>query len=115
MTELNSIIKARYLRKEETMAEKILWNELRNRKLGTKFRRQHPFEKFIFDFYAPEIKLAIELDGSPHKENAEYDNLRTEYLKSEGIAIIRFWNKEIENNLEKVLERIRKAISVSPL
>lgn len=84
------MIKARYLRHEETKAEKILWQELRNRKLDVKFRRQHPIEKFILDFYAPEIKLAIELDGSMHKESWEYDKLRTELLENQNIKIIRF-------------------------
>jgi len=107
MTKLKIIVKARYLRKEETKAEKILWQELRNKKLGVKFRRQHPIDKFILDFYAPEIKLGIELDGSSHKENTEYDKLRTEYLKSQGIKIIRFWNADVENNLESVIERIK--------
>ena len=72
-------------------------------------------EKFIFDFYAPKIKLAIELDGSHHEKNKEYDNLRTEYLKSLNIKIIRFWNKDIEKNLEKVLEKIQHCINSSPL
>ena len=106
--------KARYLRKEETLAEKILWQELRDRKLGIKFRRQHPAEKFILDFYAPEIKLAIELDGKIHKENKEYDKLRTEYLKSKNINIIRFWNSEIENNLETVMLKIKAEIPPHP-
>ncbi len=111
MPALKAIIKARYLRREETTAEKILWQELRNRKLGIKFRRQHPIEKFILDFYVPEIKLAIELDGSSHKENKEYDTLRTEYLKSQGIKLIRFWNSEIEKDLGNVLRKIKKEIA----
>jgi very-short-patch-repair endonuclease len=106
MPKLNTVIKARYLRHEETKAEKMLWKELRNKKLGVKFRRQHPLDKFILDFYAPEIKLGIELDGSSHKDNKEYDKLRTEYFESLGIKIIRFWNLEIENNLEEVLIKI---------
>ena len=107
MSKTSLLIKARYLRKEETLAEKMLWQELKNKKLGIKFRRQHPVEKFILDFYAPEIKLAIELDGKIHKENKEYDELRTEYLNSKGIHLIHFWNSEIENNLEEVLEKIK--------
>jgi very-short-patch-repair endonuclease len=112
MTKLKTIIKARYLRHEETKAEKILWKEIRNRKLGVKFRRQHPVDKFILDFYAPEIKLGIELDGFSHKENTEYDKLRTEYLKSKGIKIIRFWNSEIENNLKEVIFKIKEEIKI---
>lgn len=104
------IIKARYLRKEETKAEKILWKELRNRKLGIKFRRQHPLDKFILDFYAPKLKLGIELDGSLHKENIEYDKLRMEHLNSQEIKIIRFWNKEVEKNLKTVMKKIKKEI-----
>ncbi|MEX2052148.1 MAG: DUF559 domain-containing protein [Candidatus Paceibacterota bacterium] len=115
MAKLRSIIKARYLRKGETKEEKILWKQLRNRNLGIKFRRQHPIEKFIIDFYAPEIKLAIELDGYSHKGNSEYDNLRTEYLKSQKIKVIRFWNTEIEKNLDKVIEKIKENIGVPPL
>ncbi|MBI2631259.1 endonuclease domain-containing protein [Candidatus Nomurabacteria bacterium] len=108
------IIKAHYLRHEETKAEKILWKELRNRKIGVKFRRQHPIDKFILDFYAPEIKLGIELDGPSHKENHEYDKLRTEYLESNGIKIIRFWNYEVETNLKDVLNKIKSEIPPLP-
>jgi len=107
MPNSKSVLKARYLRSEETKAEKILWQELRNRRLGVKFRRQHPLEKFIIDFYAPEIKLGIELDGSGHKQNREYDKLREEYLNSHNIKVVRFWNRDVERNLEKVLEKIR--------
>ncbi|MCX6757892.1 MAG: endonuclease domain-containing protein [Candidatus Nomurabacteria bacterium] len=99
--------KARYLRKEATEAEKILWEELRKDKIGITFRRQHPIDKFILDFYAPKIKLAIELDGEIHKENQEYDKMRTEYLNSKNIKVIRFWNSEVENNLKKVLAKIK--------
>ena len=79
MNKLDAINKARYLRKEKTKAEKILWEELRNRKLGIKFRRQHPLAQFILDFYAPSINLAIELDGRDHVQNIEYDTLRPMY------------------------------------
>ncbi len=111
MSNLQRMIKARYLRREETKSEKILWQELRNKKLGVKFRRQHPVEKFILDFYAPEIKLGIEIDGSSHKESKDYDKLRTGYLKSKNIRVIRFWNYEIEKDLEKVLNKIKKFTS----
>lgn len=100
------------MRKEETQAEKILWKALRNNNFGTKWRRQHPVDMFIIDFYAPNIKLAIELDGSIHKikENKEYDEDRTLYLESKYIKVIRFWNSEVENNLAIVLDKIKKAI-----
>ena len=114
MSKSSLLIKSRYLRKEETKAEKILWKELRNRNLGIKFRRQHPIDKFILDFYAPEIKLAIELDGLIHKENKEYDKIRTEYLESKNIKVLRFWNSEIENNLEAVMLKIKAEIPPHP-
>ena len=112
MTKLKTIIKARYLRKEETKAEKILWQELRDNKIGIKFRRQHPVDMYILDFYAPKIKLSIELDGSTHniKENKEYDIERTIYLESKYINELRFWNSEIENNLTATLNIIKKKI-----
>lgn len=107
MAKFESVKKARYLRKEETKTEKILWKELRDRKLGVKFRRQHPIDKFILDFYAPEIKLGIELDGSPHIENQEYDKTRAEHLESKNIKVLRFWNSDVEKNLEGVLRKIK--------
>mgnify|MGYP000965445464 CR=1 FL=1 len=110
MNKLDAINKARYLRKEKTKAEKILWEELRNRKLGIKFRRQHPLAQFILDFYAPSINLAIELDGRDHVQNREYDTLRTMYLETKRLHVIRFWNKEIENNLSLVIGKIKEEI-----
>ena len=112
MPKFKTIVKARYLRKEETKAEKILWEKLRNNNLNVKFRRQHPFDMYILDFYAPAIKLAIELDGSIHnsKEAKEYDKERTEYLELKKIKVIRFWNSEIENNLESTIKKIKEYI-----
>jgi len=103
--------KVRYLRKKETKAEKMLWQKLRNKNLNVKFRRQYPIENYILDFYAPSIKLGIELDGSIHKNNKEYDENRTKYLKNKKIKIIRFWNSEIENDLECVLNKIQNHLT----
>ena len=112
MPVLKTILKARVLRQEETKAEKILWQKLRNKKLGIKFRRQHPVDMYILDFYASDIKLAIELDGSPHreKENKEWDKDRTDYLNWKGISVLRFWNSEIESDLGNILDKIRNKI-----
>ncbi len=106
------IIKARYLRKSETEEEIILWKELRNNKLGIKFRRQHPIDVFVIDFYAPKIKLAIELDGSQHsnKDAKEYDEMRTEFLKSKDITVLRFWNNELKKDLNNVINKIQEKI-----
>lgn len=117
MSKIGIITKARHLRQEDTKAEKILWKILRGSKLGVKWRRQHPIDMYILDFYSPQINLCIELDGSVHniKENKEYDKIRDEYLKNKNIKIIRFWNSEIENNIDAVLEKIKSTMSLSPL
>jgi len=108
------IARSRELRKEQTKAEAVLWEELRNRRLGGfKFRRQHPYEVFILDFYCIEAKLGIEVDGADHQgeENQEYDKDRTEILGEEGIKIIRFWNSEVKGDLEGVVEKILAAVN----
>lgn len=112
MSQLKDIIKSRYLRKSATNAERIFWEELRNNKFNVKFRRQHPVGNFVVDFYASKHKLAIELDGSVHKSNdaKEYDMMRTKFLESKNIILIRFWNSEIEGNLSDVLIKIKKKI-----
>ena len=102
----------RELRQSATKAEKILWEYLRNRNLdGLKFRRQHPIDKFIADFYCHEKKLVVELDGAVHddKMNSQYDEARSYELKGSGITAIRFRNGEVENNISFVLTEIRKA------
>ena len=110
MQEKQTIItNAKLLRKEATKAEQILWKALRGKSIGIKFRRQHPFDMFIVDFYAPSIKLAIELDGSTHltSANKNYDEMRTDYLELKEVTVLRFWNSEVEKHLEKVLSTIK--------
>lgn len=112
MSKEGIITKARALRKEFTKTEKILWEKLRDKKLGTKWRRQHPIDMYILDFYCPQKKFCIELDGSPHKteENKEYDKYREEYLKNKNIETLRFWNSEIEKNIDVALEKIKSVL-----
>ena len=101
--------KAKELKKNETEAEKILWKHIRNRGLnGLKFRRQHPIDCFIADFYCHELRLVIEIDGGIHDlpENKKYDIGRTHELEKFGIKVIRFKNEEILNNIQKVKEKI---------
>ncbi len=105
------IIKARAkeLRRPMTPHEQILWKRLRNRQLnGMKFRRQHPIGRFILDFYCHEHQLAIELDGDSHADvgQQQYDGSRTGWLNDQGIRVIRFTNREVEHNLEGVLEEV---------
>lgn len=100
---------ARELRHAETDAEKKLWAFLRNRQLkGKKFRRQHPFADYVLDFYCHECKLDVEVDGNFHneKEQQEYDEARTRLLNEYKITVLRFWNHEVMNEPEKVIEKI---------
>ncbi len=95
------------MRSNMTDAEKKLWSILRNRQIsGVKFRRQHPFEDYILDFVSLEIKLAIELDGGQHAEQTQYDIVRTRELETAGFQVLRFWNNEIFDNTEAVMEKI---------
>lgn len=105
---------ARNLRKNQTEAEQILWSKLRSRQLsGFKFRRQHPIESYVLDFYCSETHLAIEIDGGQHTENKniERDNDRTAYLNQKGIRVIRFWNNDVIKHLDEVLTEIDVILS----
>ena len=103
---------ARVLRKTMTHCESILWECIRNNKLGVKFRRQHPIEAFILDFYCHELKLGIEVDGSIHEygDNQLYDAGRTIQLNEYEIRIIRFRNEEVLNDGDGVVGRIKDLI-----
>jgi len=96
-----------------TEEEIILWARLKDRQVGgCKFRRQHSVGRYVLDFYCPARKLAIELDGGQHAESdaMEYDVARTEYLHERGIQIVRFWNNEVREQLEGVLEKIGRIL-----
>lgn len=104
---------AEQLRKHQTEPERILWEELKNKKLnGFKFRRQHPVSRFVVDFYCHNAKLVIELDGDVHKkpEVKENDLNRQMELEEFGLKVIRFSNNEVLMDKEKVLDTICKAI-----
>lgn len=99
------------LRNNLTPAEAELWKHLQKSKLeGRKFRRQHSVGNYILDFYCPQEKLGIELDGKDHFTDNGYeaDTIRTEYINSLNIKIIRFENKEVFEQLEGVLEEIKQ-------
>jgi very-short-patch-repair endonuclease len=98
--------KAAELRASPTNAESRLWLELRNRKLGVKFRRQHVVGDFIIDFYCVARKLAVELDGSVHRQATNYDRWRDKMLRDEGIVTLRFSNEQVFCAMEHVLEEI---------
>jgi very-short-patch-repair endonuclease len=103
---------ARELRQPQTPAEATLWRHLRNRNLRCKFRRQHPIDFFIIDFYCAEAKLLIEIDGASHlvKEQMQYDLARTEYLEELGYKVIRFTNNDVRYNINTVADEIIKAV-----
>jgi very-short-patch-repair endonuclease len=105
----NKVEQARRLRQEQTIAERTLWQTLRNRShMGGKFRRQHPLGRYIVDFYCHEANLVIELDGSGHDEDhqREYDSLRDKDIASRGIKVLRFSNHDVTHNLAAVLSEI---------
>ncbi len=99
------------LKDNMTPAEKILWEHLRGKNLGVKFRRQHIIENYIPDFVALSIKLIIEVDGRIHIKRKKEDAARTKWLNFMGYSVIRFKNEEVENEIEKVLERIKEEIA----
>ena len=105
--------KRRSLRKNATEAEKKLWRYLKGKNLaGIKFRRQYSVDSYILDFYAPGLKLAIELDGEMHytPDAKAYDRRRTKHLAKFGIEVIRFTNYEVFENIEGVLWKIEETI-----
>jgi very-short-patch-repair endonuclease len=100
------------LRREPTLAEARLWTYLRSQNLeGTHFRRQYAIDNYIVDFCAPRAKLIIEVDGSQHVDQQDYDAERTAFLSAKGYRVLRFWNKDILNNIEDVMATILQAIS----
>src|SRR6476660_4938789 len=106
--------KAEELRNNPTEAENLLWNYLRQNNLGVKFRRQHPAHIYVLDFYAHQIKLAIEIDGTIHDlEDVKKNNFeRQTYLKSLGITVLRFSNVDVFENIELIVQRIQETIKI---
>ncbi len=108
--------KVRYLRKNQTEAESLLWDKLRNRQVvGCRFIRQYPItmnyegksKLFIADFYCAKKKLIIEVDGKIHEQQKEQDELRTYLINTKGIKVVRFTNDEIINNINNVIIRLK--------
>jgi very-short-patch-repair endonuclease len=106
---------AKQLRSNQTDAEQKLWYHLRaHRFIGLKFKRQNPVGRYIADFVCIEQRLIIELDGGQHAEQHEYDTTRDAWLRSEGFTVLRFWNNEVMQEMEAVLEKIRLTLSPDP-
>ncbi len=106
---------AREMRKEPTEAEDVLWQRLRGKQLGARFRRQHAIDRFIVDFYAHEPHLIIEVDGPVHEKQKEYDAMRQSFLESLGYRVVRFTNEQVLHDIQGVLAVIRAALGPHPL
>ncbi|MBI4936837.1 MAG: DUF3418 domain-containing protein [Nitrosomonadales bacterium] len=112
------LVRARTLRKNATDAENLLWQLLRrNQLLGHGFRRQHPLGSYILDFYCHQVKLAIELDGGQHAEDTQHkhDDRRSAWLRKQGVTVLRFWNNDVLQNTEGVLQVIYDWLESHPL
>jgi very-short-patch-repair endonuclease len=106
--------RARQLRHEQTAAEAQLWEYLRDRQLkGYKFRRQYPIDRFIVDFYCPEEKLIIEIDGTVHQNQQEHDQERTEILEALGYRLRRYTNEQVKQHLPDLLQEISELLETN--
>ena len=103
---------ARLLRENMTVCEKLLWERLNHKQInGVRFRRQHPIDIFIADFYCHKAKLVVEIDGEIHLQKKEYDNGRSAEMERYGIKIIRFDNSDVKNNIEIVIKKIEDEVN----
>ncbi|RKY94255.1 MAG: hypothetical protein DRQ13_08475, partial [Ignavibacteriae bacterium] len=107
--------KRRKLRQNQTNAEELVWRYLRNKQmLGYKFKRQYSLDHFVIDFYCPELKLAVELDGESHNnpEQREYDIKRQKYLEEFNIKFVRIKDDELQGNPNKAFLKIEDSIKL---
>jgi cyclase len=104
--------RAKRLRKNMTEAEKLLWERLRNKQLGVRFKPQHPIGHFIADFYCHQAKLVVELDGEIHNKQKQYDIGREGEMEEYGIRVLRFKNHEVLEDLEGVVGRIKESLEI---
>lgn len=111
----NFIGRRRVLRENQSEVERLMWHYLCGKQFyGLKFFRQYGVGSYILDFYSPAKRLAVEIDGGQHNKNKQeiIDRRRTEYLKNKNIKVLRFWNNEVLNNIDGVLEKIKEAIKI---
>ena len=105
----------RGLRRDQTEAECVLWQHLRDRRLlGWKFRRQHRIGPYFADFACLEAALVIELDGSQHLTQQHHDDARTRFLETQGYRVLRFWNDDVLRETDVVLTAITAALAPHP-
>jgi very-short-patch-repair endonuclease len=106
----SSIRHARDLRQDATFPERLLWSRLRGRRFfGLKFRRQHPIDSFVLDFYCDEAKLAVEVDGETHVGRGQADDGRSALLSERGIQVVRVTNDDVLRDIDAVLAAIARA------
>jgi very-short-patch-repair endonuclease len=106
-----NVILAKNLRKNSTELEAILWSRLRAGRLeGYKFRRQHPMGDYVVDFVCPDKWVVVEIDGSQHQERKDADKIRDAFLRERGYRVLRFWNNDVLQNIEGVIDRIEQHV-----
>jgi very-short-patch-repair endonuclease len=104
---------ARQMRHEPTPAEAMLWRHVRGRNVsGMRFRRQHAIGRYIVDFYCPEQRLVVELDGTSHSARADIDSLRDQYLRDRGERVLRLCNEKVMHDIDAVLATIAAMLRV---
>lgn len=105
---------AKLLRSNQTEVEQRLWHRLRaHRFMGLKFKRQKPIGKYIVDFVCVDAQLIIELDGGQHAKALAYDEERDAFLRSHGFRVLRFWNHEVLQEMDAVLEKIKLVVAAA--
>lgn len=95
------------LRVNQTESESLLWKRIKNKQLGYWFKRQVSFDHYVVDFYCPQIKLVIEIDGKSHIGKDKYDKHRENYLEGFGVKIMKFSDQEVLENIDEVIKKIR--------
>ena len=109
-----TIDRARQLRRDSTEVEKILWRALREKLPSAKWRRQMPIGPYFADFASFSGRLVVELDGGQHADASEYDRARTRLIEGQRYRVLRFWNNDVTERMDGVLETIATALSPSP-
>ncbi|MBN1585348.1 endonuclease domain-containing protein [Candidatus Uhrbacteria bacterium] len=102
---------ARGMRMNPTEAERVLWSRLKGRRLGVKFRRQHPIGRFVVDFCCLQSRLVIEVDGSIHKDRTDYDWERNQHLQQLGYRVMRFSNIQVLLQTDRVIGHVDSMIA----
>ncbi|MGD0591492.1 MAG: DUF559 domain-containing protein [Bacteroidota bacterium] len=102
---------ARKLRKDMTLSEILLWQHIKGKQLlGYDFHRQKPIDEYVVDFYCPRLKLVLEIDGDSHEGKEEEDKIRQEKMESLGLTVLRFWDWDVKDNVDGIVEHLREWI-----